>query len=53
MISCQRCGMEIRTYNKLRKWCVDCRQNLTNERARLRNQQKKLLRKSGQKRSLE
>ena len=35
-IKCKRCGGEIRSLNKLRKWCVDCRISLTNERARLR-----------------
>jgi len=40
-VVCKRCGNEIPSLNKLRKWCVDCRQELTNERARKRNQLKK------------
>ncbi|MBS3107971.1 hypothetical protein J4468_03570 [Candidatus Woesearchaeota archaeon] len=34
MIKCQKCGIEIRTYSKMRKWCTDCRKNLANERLR-------------------
>ncbi|MBN1386271.1 hypothetical protein JW968_04850 [Candidatus Woesearchaeota archaeon] len=44
MINCQRCGSEIATYNKLRKWCVDCRKDLINERARDRNRIAKIRR---------
>lgn len=36
MIACKRCGNSIRTFNQLRKWCVDCRHMLINERARMR-----------------
>ncbi len=39
-VICQRCGGEIPSLNKLRKWCVDCRIALTNERARERNKSK-------------
>ncbi|MBI2147232.1 hypothetical protein HYU19_02015 [Candidatus Woesearchaeota archaeon] len=45
MILCKRCGGKVPSYNKLRKWCVDCRHDLTNERARLRNKQKTLARR--------
>jgi len=41
MIKCNRCGGEIRSLNKLRKWCVDCRTALTNERARSRRREEK------------
>jgi len=37
VVVCQRCGVNIPSLNKLRKWCVDCRLELTNERARDRN----------------
>jgi len=36
-VVCQRCGGEIPSLNRLRKWCVDCRRILTNERAKDRN----------------
>jgi predicted amidophosphoribosyltransferase len=35
-IVCKRCGSEIPTLNRLRKWCVECRKELVNERARIR-----------------
>ncbi|MDO8643148.1 MAG: hypothetical protein Q7R76_06245 [Candidatus Woesearchaeota archaeon] len=41
-ILCKRCGDHIRSLNKLRKWCVDCRTTLTNERARLRNKAQRM-----------
>jgi hypothetical protein len=40
-VLCKRCNNPIPSLNKLRKWCVDCRHDLTNERARLRNKQKR------------
>ncbi|MFO8016042.1 MAG: hypothetical protein R6U32_02985 [Candidatus Woesearchaeota archaeon] len=40
-VVCQRCGCEIPSLNKLRKWCVDCRRILTNERAKERNKRKR------------
>ncbi|HLC66597.1 MAG TPA: hypothetical protein VJK52_03065 [Candidatus Nanoarchaeia archaeon] len=36
MVICQRCGEAIRSLNRLRKWCPDCRHALVNERARSR-----------------
>ncbi|HIG96454.1 TPA: hypothetical protein HA249_06235 [Candidatus Woesearchaeota archaeon] len=47
MVECQRCGGTIRSLNKLRKWCVDCRYALTNERARERNRARRQQRKGG------
>jgi len=41
MVMCKRCGTDIPSLNKLRKWCVDCRKMLTNERAKERNKQKR------------
>lgn len=43
-IRCQRCGEKIPSLNRLRKWCVNCRQDLTNERARERNRAFRTLR---------
>jgi len=41
VVLCQRCGGEIPSLNRLRKWCVDCRRLLTNERAKERNKRKR------------
>jgi len=46
VVICQRCGAEVNTFNKLRKWCVDCRRELINERARIRNKMKKQMKAS-------
>jgi len=45
MINCKRCGKNIKTFYKLRKWCFDCRKELINERARERNKRAALAKK--------
>lgn len=49
MVVCQRCGGDIPSLNKLRKWCVDCRKILTNERAKDRNKKKRAESRKGRK----
>ena len=35
-VTCKRCGVAVRTYSSMRKWCVDCRKiiNLAQAKAR-------------------
>ncbi len=35
-IKCNRCGAEIHTYSKMRKWCADCRKEIAVLQAKAR-----------------
>ena len=34
MMICEKCGAEIKSLNKRRKWCFECRKKLAVERAK-------------------
>lgn len=36
MKKCDRCGCSIRSYSPMRKWCVDCRKEISLEQAKER-----------------
>lgn len=38
MKKCKKCNVEIKTYNKRRKWCFDCRKKRQSELLKLRRQ---------------
>lgn len=40
-MKCQRCGVEIRTYSPMRKWCFGCRKQVSLEQAKARKSVKK------------
>ena len=35
-ITCKRCGVQVRSYSPMRKWCVDCRRIINLEQAKAR-----------------
>jgi len=40
---CQRCGEKISSFSAMRKWCIECRNIIRLEQARVRKQKKKIL----------
>jgi len=36
LAKCQKCGVEIRSYSPMRKWCVECRHAISLEQAKKR-----------------
>jgi uncharacterized OB-fold protein len=36
MMKCQRCGVEIKTFSPMRKWCFNCRKVVSLEQAKAR-----------------
>ena len=34
--SCMRCGLKVKSYSPMRKWCVDCRKVVSLEQAKTR-----------------
>jgi ribosomal protein L37E len=41
LVKCQRCGTEIQSYSPMRKWCVECRQAISLQQAKVRKAAKK------------
>ncbi|MBW2994671.1 hypothetical protein KY315_04605 [Candidatus Woesearchaeota archaeon] len=36
LAKCQKCGVDIRSYSPMRKWCVECRHTISLEQAKTR-----------------
>lgn len=36
IVKCKRCGSNINTFSKMRKWCTDCRKRVAVEQAKAR-----------------
>lgn len=38
VVTCKRCGVAVKSFSVMRKWCVDCRRLVMLEQAKLRKQ---------------
>jgi DNA-directed RNA polymerase subunit RPC12/RpoP len=42
-VKCKRCGIEVRSFSQMRKWCIDCRKKVSLEQAK----ERKLAKRNG------